>query len=65
MQPPEVLLQALPVVPPRHPIDAWRRAGPDRPVRRLQTLDGHVVQKRREPHIPVLPRHLAHAIQIT
>jgi len=65
MQIPQVLLEIQPIVLPRHPVNTWSRARTDRPVRGLQTLDGHVVQKRREPHVPVLPRHLAHTIQIT
>jgi hypothetical protein len=47
----------------RHAIDT--RCGPraDRPIRRPETIDVNVMQERGEPHIPVLPRHPAHAIQ--
>jgi hypothetical protein len=41
------------------------RARANRPVRSLQPLNGHVMQKRGEPHLLVPTRHLAHAIQIT
>ena len=65
VQIPKVRLQIQPVVPPRDPIDPRGRVRADRPVRLPQTIDAHVMKERGEPHIPVLPRHLAHTIQIT
>jgi hypothetical protein len=65
MQIPKVRFELLPVFPPRHTVNPRRGARANRPVRRLQTLNGHVVQERGEPHILVLARHLAHAVQIT
>jgi hypothetical protein len=65
MQIPKVLLEILPVVPPRDPIDPRGRVRADRPIRLPQTIDTHVMQKRGEPHILVLTRRLAHTIQIT
>jgi hypothetical protein len=53
------------VVPPRDPIDPWGGARLDRPIRLPQPIDAHVMKERSEPHILVLPRHLAHTIQIT
>jgi hypothetical protein len=61
----KVLFEILPVVPPRHPVDARRGARTNRPKGQLQTLDGHVMQKRGEPHILIPARHLAHALQLT
>jgi hypothetical protein len=61
----KVRFELLPVPLPRHPVHARGSARPDRPLRRLRTLNGQVMQKRRKPNIPVLPRHLAHTIQIT
>ena len=46
VQIPEVLLQILPVGPPRDTIHARSRAGTNRPIRLLQALYGHVVQER-------------------
>jgi hypothetical protein len=62
---PKVLSEIAPVVPPRHTIHPRSSARANRPVRQLQTVDGHVVQERGEPRILVLPCCLAHAIQIT
>ena len=42
-----------------------RSARANRPVRQLQAVDGHVVQKRGEPRVLVPPCYLAHAIQPT
>jgi hypothetical protein len=64
VQIPKVLLEILPVVPPRDPIDPRGGGRADRPVRLPQTIDADVMKERGEPHIPVLPRHLAHTIQI-
>lgn len=64
MQVLEVGLQIQPVFPPRHTIDPRGRVRADRPKRLPQTIDSHVMKKRGEPHILVLPRHLAHTIQI-
>jgi hypothetical protein len=61
----KVRFEICPVVPPRHPIDPRGRVRADRPIRLPQTIYGHVVKKRGEPHILVLTRHLAHTIQIT
>ena len=65
VQIPKVRFEILPVVPPRHPVDPGGGVRADRPVRLPQPVDGHVMKERGEPHIPVLPRHLAHTIQIT
>ena len=65
VQIPKVFLQIQPVVPPRDPIDPRGRVRTNRPVRLPQTIDAHVMKERGEPHIPVLPRHLAHTLQIT
>ena len=65
MEIPEVALELLPVCLPRHTVDAGSSARTNRPVRRLQPLNGHVMQKRGEPHVLAPSRHLAHAIQIT
>jgi hypothetical protein len=64
MEIPEVSLQVLPVVAPRHLIDAGSRVRAKRPVRLPQTIDGHVVKERGEPRVPVVARRLAHAVQI-
>jgi hypothetical protein len=65
VQIPQVLFEVLPVVLPRHPVDSRSRARTNRPVRQLQTVDGHVVQERGEPRVLVLACCLAHAIQVT
>jgi len=65
MEIPKVRFEIPPVVPPRNPIDPSGRARADRPIRLPQTIDADVVKERSEPHILVLPRHLAHTIQIT
>ena len=65
MEIPKVALQLLPVFLPRHTVDPGRSPRANRPVRRLQPLNGHVMQKRGEPHVLVPSRHLAHAIQVT
>jgi hypothetical protein len=64
VQIPKVLLEMLPVVPPRDPVDSRGGARADRPIRLPQTIDADVMKERGEPHIPVLPRHPAHTIQI-
>src|SRR6266498_4234416 len=53
MEIPEVVLQLLPVFLPRHAVDAGSSARASRPVRSLQPLNGHVMQKRGEPHVLV------------
>jgi hypothetical protein len=65
MQIPKVLIEIQPVVPPRDSINPRSGVRADRPIRLPQTIDRHVMKERSEPHIPVLPRHLAHTIQIT
>jgi hypothetical protein len=52
------------VVLPRHLIDPGGRGRADRPVRLPQSIDRDVMKKRGEPRLPVLPRQLAHTIQI-
>src|SRR5450755_284995 len=61
----EVALEIVPVVSPRHPVNPRGHVRADRPIRLPQTLDADVVKQRGEPHIIVLPRRLAHTIQIT
>jgi hypothetical protein len=61
---PKVRFKVLPVVVPRHVVHPRRGLGPKRPVRRPQAIDIDVMQERGEPHILVLPRQLAHAIQL-
>ena len=61
----KVLLEILPIVPPRDTVNPRCRARTNRPVRQLQALDGHVMQKRGEPRVLVLSCYLAHAIQPT
>jgi hypothetical protein len=53
VQIPKVRFDIPPVVPPRHPVDARRGPRTNRPVRRLQPLDGHVMKERGEPHFSV------------
>src|SRR6266540_4165458 len=65
MQIPKVLFEILPVVLPRHLVHPRRRRRAQPPIGRAQALDADVVQKRREPRIPVLPRDSAHTIQRT
>jgi hypothetical protein len=65
MKIPKVLLEIFSVIPPRNPIDPRGHVRADRPIRLPQTLDADVMKERGEPHIPVLPRRLAHTIQIT
>ena len=65
VQIPKVLFEILPVVLPRHTVHARCGARTDCPVRLPQAVDGHVMQKRGEPRLPVPSRHLAHAVQIT
>jgi len=60
----KVLLEMLPVVAPRDPVDPRGGARADRPIRLPQTIDADVMKERGEPHIPVLARHSAHTIQI-
>ena len=60
----KVRFEIQPVVPPRNPVDPWGGVRADRPIRLPQTIDADVMKERGEPHIPVLPRHLAHTIQI-
>ena len=65
VQIPKVRFEIQSVVPPRNPVDPRSGVRTDRPIRLPQTIDRHVMKERSEPHIPVLPRHLAHTIQIT
>jgi len=64
VQIPKIFLQIQPVIPPRDPIDPRGGVRTNRPVRLPQTIDAHVMKERGEPHIPVLPRHQAHTLQI-
>jgi hypothetical protein len=59
----EVILELHPVVMPPHPVHSRRGARADRPVGLPQAVDGEMVQKRGETHIPVRSRQLAHTIQ--
>ncbi len=63
MQLSDVLLQLLPVFTPRHSIDTSCRSLPELPVCVRQPLDAHVVEQRREPHLPVPSRYLTHPIE--
>jgi len=65
VQIPKVLLEIQSVIPPHDPVDPRGGVRADRPIRLPQTIDADVVKERGEPHITVLPRHLAHTIQIT
>ena len=60
----KVRFEIQPVVPPRNPVDPRGGVRADRPIRLPQTIDADVMKERGEPHIPVLPRRLAHTIQI-
>jgi len=62
VQVPMVLLEIQPIVLPRDSVNPRSGARTDRPIRLPQTIDSHVMKERGEPHIPVLPRHLAHTI---
>jgi hypothetical protein len=61
----KVRFEIQPVLAPRHAVDARRGLRADRPIRRTETIDVNVMQERGEPHILVLPRQPAHAIQPT
>ena len=61
----KVLFEIQPVIRPRDPVDPRGGVRTDRPIRLPQTIDRHVMKERGEPHVPVLPRHPAHTIQIT
>ena len=61
----KVRFEIQPVVPPPDPVDPRSGVRADRPIRLPQTIDADVMKERSEPHIPVLPRHLAHTIQLT
>src|SRR5277367_3593866 len=50
----EVLLEVMPVLTPRHPIDPWSSIRSDRPVRHPETINGDMVQERGEPCLLVL-----------
>jgi hypothetical protein len=65
VQIPKAHLQVLPVGLPRHRVNARRRAGAQRPIRRTQSLDADVVQQRGEPRVPVPACDSAHTIQRT
>ena len=65
MQIPKVLLELHALVLPRHAIHSRRGLRLKRQVRRPQTIDIDVVQKRGEPRIPVRSCHSAHTIQVT
>jgi hypothetical protein len=64
MESAKVRFEILAVVPPRDPVDPGGGVRADRPIRLPQPIDADVMKERGEPHIPVLPRHLAHTIQI-
>ncbi len=59
----EVFLQILPVFVPRNAVHPRRGPRANRPIRRPKTINVNVMQERGEPHILVLARHTAHAIQ--
>ena len=63
VQIPKVLLEIQPVFKPRHAIDTRRGLRADRPIRRPEPIDIDMMQERGEPHLLVLLRHLAHAVQ--
>ena len=65
VQIPKVGFEIQPVLLPRYAVHPGSRVRTDRPVRLPQAVDGHVMKKRGEPHLLVLTRHPAHAIQIT
>jgi hypothetical protein len=62
---PEVARQVQLVLAPRDAVDPRRRTRAQRPKRHRKSINGHVMQQRRQPFIPVLLRHLAHTLQIT
>ena len=64
VQIPKVRFEVLPVVVPRHVVDPRSRLRPKREVRQPEAIDRDVMQERGEPHILVLPRQLAHTIQL-
>jgi hypothetical protein len=64
VQIPKVVLEILPVFPPRHPVHPGSRVRAKRPIRLSETVDGDVMQKRGEPHIPIPARQLAHTVQV-
>ena len=61
----KIHFEVLPVLLPRHLVHPRRRPRAQRPIGGTQTIDVDVVQKRREPRIPVLPCDSAHTIQRT
>jgi len=63
MQLPEVGLQVLPVLGPRHPVHPRRRLTTDRRVGLAETGQVNVVQQRGEPRILVLCRYFPHTLQ--
>ena len=69
MQPPvqvrEVDLEVLAVSRPRHPVHPRSGLRADRPVGLLETVDGDVVQQRREPCTTVSCCYFAHTVQPT
>jgi hypothetical protein len=62
-QAPEIVLQVLPVVLPRHPVHSRCSLGADRPVGRPEAVEVDMVQQRGEPCILVLPCYFTHTIQ--
>ena len=65
MKIPKIRLEILPVLRPRHAIDTRRGLRANRPICRAEPVDIDVMQERCEPRVLVLPRHSAHAIQVT
>jgi hypothetical protein len=65
VQVPEVALQVLPVVTPRHAVDSRRGRRTQRPIGRPEAIDIDVVQERGELRVHVLLCDTAHAIQRT
>jgi hypothetical protein len=63
LQIPEILIQALPVVLPRHPVHPRRGFRADSPEGRPQARQVDVVQQRGEPRFLVPSRDFAHTIQ--
>jgi hypothetical protein len=65
MEIPNVVLEIQSVLTPRHAIHPRRGPRLQRLIDRPQAIDINVMQKRGEPHIPLLPRHPAHATKLT
>ena len=61
----EIVLELLAVMLPRNTVDARRGAPGQSPVRVAKTIDGDVVQERRELRFPVLSCSLTHTGELT